>query len=161
MSASDDLLGLIEKSIQERTFSLEALDAFRAAKSAAEKLTKEVADLKDSRNKLTADLAASQGREALSRSECSRWETREAEMQAREAKIFEHEKARAVAEAVAAANLMALKIVFAPNMIRESVFKNTNRGNSVYDSSTGRTNAENVTGTDSVTTTREEGTLPT
>jgi len=123
MSAANELTGMIEKLVTEKTFTMDALEAIQALKVKAgqletqnEKLDREVASYKKNAE-IDTNLRLSM------KSDLDAWKAREASIVARELKMFENEKSAAVATAVSAAYLTSMKIVFAPNTVRESVQK--------------------------------------
>lgn len=143
MSAAHELTGMIDKLVTEKTFTMDALEAIQALKVKAEQLEAQ-------NEKLTKDLTTAQANvkeltDKLSdaHSKNQEWNGREKAIVARELKMFENEKNAAVANAVSAAYRDALKTVFAPNVVRQSVMaygQQTSNG-MTYPTSDNRTTA--------------------
>lgn len=122
MTDRNDLTELIDKLITERTFSVEGVKAIEALRIKAEAQSAELKrkdDAIESNRKTISNLEA--GLDSA-RTEIERINKDLADLRARESKIADHEKARAVAEATASAYKDAMQIVFKPNTVRETIF---------------------------------------
>lgn len=138
---SNELTEMIDRIVTEKTFTMDALEAIQALKVKAEQLeyrnaslTKDLSDSQVVRSRLTQQLSSVQIK-------LQTLEEHEQEVAAREAKVVEHEKRAAIAEAVSAAYKDALKIVFAPNVVRNTVqsYGSVNRDGTIVPTNETRT----------------------
>lgn len=120
-NANTQLSNMIEELVQQKTFGLDALDAIRALKSRAELLESEIKRKDDQITALSSAVQEKDERLAVQQRELSKIGAREDAVAAREAKIHTHEMTAAVAQARAGAFEQSMKIVFAPNRVRDSV----------------------------------------
>lgn len=121
MSVELDIIEIIDKLIQEKTFSLDALKAIEELKEKAEDLGSTLTRAQDACNQYDNDLTKSESHLAKARQDIEHWQKRESELKEREAKVFDHEKAKAVAEARAEVFDHCFKTVFANVTIRRNV----------------------------------------
>jgi chromosome segregation ATPase len=120
-NANTQLSNMIEELVQQKTFGLDALDAIRELKSRAELLESEIKRKDDQITTLTQDCQAKNERLAAQEKELAKISAREIAVAARESKIHQNELIAAVAQARAGAFEQSMKIVFAPNRVRDSV----------------------------------------
>jgi chromosome segregation ATPase len=120
-NTNSKLTAMIDQLVTEKTFTMDALQAIQEMKVKAEyleaehtKLERQLTDSKADRDSLSNQLTTAEGL-------LLGWKNREQELVKRELKVTEHEKRSAVAEAQASAYKDALKTVFAPNVVRQSV----------------------------------------
>lgn len=129
VTKNDNLVQMIETLVQEKTFSLDALEAIKALRDKAESLQRTLAETQTNlaaQRDLSASLTAE--RDAI-RAELNLWKARETELEKRERSIFALELKAAVAEAKAEAWQTSMKITFAPNLVRNSVQSYGGRSN--------------------------------
>jgi len=125
--AANPVLLAIDKAVEEKTFSLDALKAIQAIKEQAEKLGK---DLKYAQSNLErSKIDTERERSAKDRAEktVQEWEKRESDLKARETKVTELEKQAAVAMAVSAAQLNMFGMVFANRTLRENIMETASK----------------------------------
>lgn len=159
--ATENLVQMIETLVQEKTFSLDALEAIKNLRDKAEKLQDELektqrtlADTQSRRSALTAE-------NALLTEELNVWKNRESAILSREKTMYALEQRTAVAEAQANAFLLSMKITFAPNMVRNSLqdfsTRNQNGNHTDYSRNINQSETETVSSNQSRTDTRVEG----
>jgi hypothetical protein len=123
MNASNELTSMFDKLVTEKTFSMDALEGIQALKRQAAQLEKQNEKLQEDLEVQRKHAATQSTRAIAAEQELKTWRDLEQSLMARELKVFENEKKAAVAEAVSNAYLTSMKIVFAPNTVRESVQK--------------------------------------
>lgn len=119
-----EVTSLIDKMVQEKTLSLEAMDGIQALKKKAEAADQQIDRLTTNLNERTAERDDFAKQLAAVRDENKILTARDQGIAAREAAVFKNELRAAVAEATATAFEKSMRIVFAPNIVRESVLKN-------------------------------------
>ena len=128
MATNDTLVQMIETLVQEKTFSLDALEAIKVLRDKAVKLQEELdatkrtlAESRAAREALNAEKTTLNAEKTTLNEQLNGWTTRETELLNREKTMFALEQRTAVAEAKADAFLTSMKITFAPNLVRNSV----------------------------------------
>lgn len=120
------ILALIDRAVEEKTFSLDALTAVQKIKEQATKLD---TDLKYARDSLKSQQHETE-REASAKRRAEEvvktWEAREAAIAVREAKVTELEKASAVAQAEARTFNSVFDRMFANRQFREMIIESGN-----------------------------------
>lgn len=147
--SSTELTNLIDKLVNEQTFSLQAVSAIKDLRDRAAQLEK---DLESSRQAQTAQqemLNKNGGAISAANAKIAEAEKREKDLLAREQKVTELEKKTAVAEAKHEAFMDAFKTVFRNVTIRENAHHSISRGHMHPNGYTQMTN-------DSDSVTREE-----
>lgn len=124
MADSSSLIAAIDKLVEEKTFNLEAVLAINELRKKAEALEREKDALTRKVDQQLDDLNKG-NHEIIKRDSIIGEKTKEIEVfKAREQKAFEAIQHAAVAGGVAEAYKDALKTVFAPTVMRETVYKN-------------------------------------
>jgi uncharacterized coiled-coil protein SlyX len=148
MTASQKLTDMIDDLVASKTFSLDALEVVKKLKDRAadleHTLTMRDGTVKDLNEfKTTAQRTIREQQEVI-----KGIEDREKACADREAKLHVVEMERAVAQARAKAFEESMKIVFAPNMVRNSVqsFGGISRANGVYENTNDNRNHTVVDG---------------
>lgn len=118
----EDLTKLIDKMVEDKTSSLDAIGAVNALRETADELQKHLDSSGRSVEILKREKASLEShlRRALDAVEV--WEGREAALQEAEGKCHANETARQVAEAKANTAMEMFKTVFKPAEVRRSVF---------------------------------------
>lgn len=135
MATNDTLVQMIETLVQEKTFSLDALEAIKVLRDKAVKLQEELERKNKSLDSALARVSELTVEKAAATEQLGVWKKRETDLLARERIMYGLEQRTAVAEAKADAFLTSMKITFAPNLVRNSVqgyagsSRNTTRNN--------------------------------
>jgi hypothetical protein len=161
MATNDTLVQMIETLVQEKTFSLDALEAIKVLRDKAVKLQEEL----DATKRMLESINAA--REVLSTEkthllmQLDTWIKRESDLLARERNMFALEQRTAVAEAKADAFLMSMKITFAPNLVRNSLqdlsTRSDNRTRTDYSHNINESSSQGTTENTSRTNTTVDG----
>jgi regulator of replication initiation timing len=155
MAANDTLIQMIEGLVNEKTFSLDAVEAIKKLRDKAELLQTQLADLtKRNLEHIENNAKLTREKEEL-RDQLNTWKNRESELKKREDKMHELDIRTAVAQAKSEAYFDSMKVVFAPNIVRNSIqdFSTRNNAQSEYDSRTGQSASRNDTSNDNRTVT--------
>ena len=121
MSANQQLTELIDQLVAQKTLSLDALDGIKALKDRAVRMEAELRERDTNLENICKLRAIDQNIIKELRANVERVEEREHAVAQREAKVHQIELERAVATARASTFEQAMKIVFAPNMVRNAV----------------------------------------
>lgn len=121
-----ELTDMIDKMVAEKTFTLEGVEAIKKLRDRAAEQEGAITKLKELDEEHRRELARVRTELASAKEKNTYWAGREEAIAGREKVMSNVEKNGAVAEAVAAAYKDAMSIVFKPNMVRESVFRNRN-----------------------------------
>lgn len=121
MSTELDIIEIVDKLIQEKTFSLDALSAIEELKEKAAELGNSLSEAQDACNQYDSDLTKSESHLASASLDIEHWEKRESELKEREANVFLNERAKAVAQARAEVFDHCFKTVFANVTIRRNI----------------------------------------
>ncbi|QRE00166.1 hypothetical protein [Burkholderia phage BCSR5] len=123
MSDTQNILKVVDDLVLQKTLTVEAAEGLV-------KLRERVKSLEAANESLKASLTESQRENADYKGRLDRTiadlrvlQEKESSVREREAKVTELERKAAVAQAEASAYLTSMKIVFAPNIVRESVQK--------------------------------------
>jgi len=118
-----DVSTLLETMLQEKTLSLEAMDSIRKLKERADKADQEIAQLTEKNRELNVSTARLQGELSDANIKLGAVADREKAVQKREDAVHQLEMKAAVAQAESNAYRTSMSIVFAPNVVRESIMK--------------------------------------
>lgn len=121
------ILALIDKAVEEKTFSLDALIAVQRIKEEATKLEKDLRYARSSIESYKIDLGREQAKRNTAEENVKKWQEREAALVAREAKITELELKTAVAEAESRVYASITDKMFANRILRENVVVSATR----------------------------------
>lgn len=161
MATNDTLVQMIETLVQEKTFSLDALEAIKVLRDKAVKLQEELDATKRTLAESRAAREALNAEKTTLNEQLNGWTTRETELLNREKTMFALEQRTAVAEAKADAFLTSMKITFAPNLVRNSVqgYAGSNRSttHSDYGRNVNETTSDNHSENESRSTTTVDG----
>lgn len=122
--ASEDIMKLIDKAVEEKTFSLDALSAIQKIKDQAALLNARVEQLSNDLDRGTKHNADLKSVINAQDAEIAKWQNREKELIEREKKHIDLEKNCAVAVAVQLAQDKMFERMFANRQFRESVIEN-------------------------------------
>lgn len=159
MATNDTLVQMIETLVQEKTFSLDALEAIKVLRDKAIRLQEDLERKVKSLDEHSARNAALLNEKDHLVTQLDTWIKRESALLNRERNMFALEQRTAVAEAKADAFLTSMKITFAPNLVRNNVqsFAGSNR-NTTRNNYTQNIN-ESATDSSSETESRSDTTI--
>lgn len=123
MSTATEVSALIEKMLQEKTLSLDAMEGIQLLKKKAEAADTEITRLKDVQAEFVKSKSLLETKLDIAVTENTALKAAADSVKAREALVFKNELRAAVAEAQAVAYRDSMKIVFAPNVVRENIMK--------------------------------------
>jgi hypothetical protein len=123
MSTATEVSALIERMLQEKTLSLDAMEGIQLLKKKAEAADAEIAKLKEQYAALSANYRTLELNHGKSLDDLKVLRNASDSVKAREVLVFKNELRAAVAEAQATAYRDSMKIVFAPNVVRENIMK--------------------------------------
>lgn len=117
------ILALIDKAVEEKTFSLDALTAVQKIKEQATKLDRDLKNAQQSLEHQKRETDRESTARARAEEKVKAWDAREAAIVAREAKLTELEKQSAVAQAESRVYFTVIDKMFANRQFRETVME--------------------------------------